>query len=128
MLDSVRTRLTLWYVAVLALVLIVFSASVYLLLARNLYHRMDESLRSSSESITISLVREQAEGETDAEAAHSTMKELRLLNQAIGIFNFENHLIVEKNTPGNDHARLPALDSIPADNLRLYTALKEDDE
>jgi len=37
MLDSVRTRLTLWYTGVLALVLILFSVSVYGLLARQLY-------------------------------------------------------------------------------------------
>jgi len=41
----------------------------YLLLARNLYRRMDESLRASSESIALSLVQERAEGETEAEAA-----------------------------------------------------------
>ena len=128
MLDSVRTRLTLWYVGVLALVLIVFSTGVYLLLARNLRRRMDESLRSSSESIAISLVRERAEGETVAEAAHSTVEELRLLNQAMAIFNFEGRLITEKNTPGNDRARLPALDSIPAEGLRLYTTPGGDDE
>ncbi|HKE05584.1 MAG TPA: ATP-binding protein [Blastocatellia bacterium] len=120
--------MTLWYVGVLALVLIVFSAGVYLLLARNLYRRMDESLRSSSESIAISLVRERAEGETVAEAAHSTVEELRLLNQAMAIFNFEGRLITEKNTPGNDRARLPALDSIPAEGLRLYTTPGGDDE
>ena len=74
MLDSIRTRLTLWYVGVLALALIVFSVGVYLLLARNLHRRMDESLRTSSESIAISLVRERAEGETEAEAAHSTVR------------------------------------------------------
>src|SRR5215510_2391316 len=128
MLDSVRTRLTFWYVGVLALVLIVFSAGVYLLLARNLYRRMDESLRSSSESIAISLVRERAEGETVAEAAHSTGEELRLLNQAMAIFNFVGRLITEKNTPGDDRARLPALDSIPAEGLRLYTTPGGDDE
>src|SRR5215470_1354572 len=128
MLDSVRTRLTLWYVGVLALVLIVFSTGVYLLLARNLRRRMDESLRSSSESIAISLVRERAEGESDAEAAQSTVEELRLLNQAMAIFNSEGRLIVEKKTPGNDRARLPALNSIPAEGLRLYTAPGEGDE
>jgi two-component system, OmpR family, sensor kinase len=128
MLDSVRTRLTLWYVGVLALALIVFSAGVYLLLARNLWRRMDESLRASSESIAISLVRERAEGETEAEAAHSTVEELHLLNQAMAIFNFEGRLIEEKNTPGAVHARLPALDSIPDDNPRLYTEPGDDDE
>src|SRR5262245_36421898 len=128
MLDSVRTRLTLWYVGVLALALIVFSAGVYLLLARNLHRRMDESLRTSAESITISLVRERAEGETEAEAAHSTVNELHLLNQAMAIFDAEGRLLAEKPTSGNDHARLPPLDSIPAGDIRLYTAPGEDEE
>src|SRR5262245_12997686 len=99
MLDSVRTRLTLWYVGVLALALIIFSVGVYLLLARNLHRRMDESLRTSSESIALSLVRERAEGETEAEAAHSTVNELHLLNQAMAIFSSEGRLIAEKATP-----------------------------
>src|SRR5262245_26983257 len=125
MLDSIRTRLTLWHVGVLALALIVFSAGVYLLLGRTLYRRMDESVRASSESIAISLVRERAEGETEAEAAHSTVEELQLLNQAMAIFDAEGRLLAEKPAPGNDHARLPPLDSIPTGDLRLYTAPEE---
>jgi heavy metal sensor kinase len=128
MLDSIRTRLTLWHVGVLALALIVFSAGVYLLLARTLYRRMDESLRASSESIAISLVRERAEGETEAEAAHSTVDELRLLNQAMAIFDAGGRLIAEKPAPGNDHARLPPLDSIPSGDLHLYTEPGDDGE
>src|SRR5437899_4205325 len=107
MLDSIRTRLTLWSVGVLALALIVFSAGVYLLLARNLHRRMDESLRASAESIALSLVRERAEGETEAEAAQSAVAELHLLNQAMAIFDAEGRLLAEKATLNNDHARLP---------------------
>src|SRR5215510_1986919 len=128
MLDSIRTRLTLWYVGVLALALIVFSAGVYLLLARNLHRRMDESLRTSSESIALSLVRERAEGETEAEAANSTVEELHLLNQAMAIFNSEGRLIAEKATPDDVHARLSSSDSIPDDEPRLYTTPGEDSE
>lgn len=122
MLDSVRTRLTLWYVGVLAMAMIVFSAGVYLLLARNLHRRMDESLRTSSESIRLSLVRERAEGETEAEAAQSTVEELRLLNQAMAIFSSEGRLLAEKPTPGGDHASLPSPNLILDDDLRLHTA------
>ncbi|MBO0727585.1 MAG: HAMP domain-containing protein, partial [Blastocatellia bacterium] len=121
MIDSIRTRLTLWHVGVLALTLIVFSAGVYLLLARNLHRQMDESLQASSESIAISLVRERAEGETEAEAARSATDELRLLNQAMAVFDVEGRLLAEKTTPNNDHARLPPLDTIPDGDLRLYT-------
>src|SRR5215510_6946361 len=122
MLDSIRTRLTLWHVGVLALALIIFSAGVYLLLARTLYRRMDESLRASSESIAISLVRERAEGETETEAAHSAVDELHLLNQAMAIFDAKGRLLAEKPALGNDRARLPPLDSIHASDLRLFTA------
>jgi heavy metal sensor kinase len=121
MLDSIRTRLTLWSVGVLALALIVFSVGVYLLLARNLERRMDESLQASSQSIAISLIRERAEGETEAEAAHSTVNELHLLNQAMAIFDAEGRLLEEKPTPQNNRALLPPLDSIPGDGLRFYT-------
>src|SRR5882672_192587 len=99
MIDSIRTRLTLWHVGVLALALIVFSGGVYLLLARNLYRRMDESLRASSESIALSLVQERAEGETEAEAARSVVGEHQLLNQAMAVFDAGGRLLVEKPTP-----------------------------
>jgi len=122
MLDSIRMRLTIWSVGVLALALVVFGVGVYLLLARNLDRRMDESLRASSESIAISLFRERAEGETEAEAAHSTVNELHLLNQAMAIFDADGRLIEEKTTPQNDHAVLPPLDLIPNDGLYLHTA------
>lgn len=121
MLDSVRTRLTLWYVGVLALALIVFSVGVYLLLARNLHRRVDETLRMSVESVKGSLVHERAEGESETEAAQSTVNELHLLNQAMAIFDAEGRLIKEKPTSGNDHARLPSSGLMPTDDLRLYT-------
>ncbi|HZF38852.1 MAG TPA: ATP-binding protein [Blastocatellia bacterium] len=122
MLDSIRTRLTLWHVGVLALALIVFSAGVYLLLASNLRRSMDESLRASSESIALSLVRERAEGETEAEAARSAVNELHLLNQAMAVFDAEGRLLAEMSTPHDDHALLPPLDTIPAGDILLYTA------
>src|SRR3954468_11974248 len=44
MLHSVRARLTLWYTAILALVLIIFSAVSYVLLAREIRAETDASL------------------------------------------------------------------------------------
>jgi len=121
MLDSIRTRLTLWHVGVLALALIVFSAGVYLLLARDLHRRMDESLQASAESLAVSLDHERAEGESEAEAANSAVNDLHLLNQAMAIFDAEGRLLAEQPTPHNDHALLSSPDSIPAGALRLYT-------
>ena len=46
---SVRTRLTLWYTGVLALVLILFSVGVYGLVAHQLYRRLEGSLHTTIE-------------------------------------------------------------------------------
>lgn len=48
---SIRLRLTLWYVLVLAVVLAVFSASVYVVLRRALYNNLDESIKVQSAAL-----------------------------------------------------------------------------
>ena len=45
-LRSVRLRLTLWYVLLLAVILAAFSAGIYLLLQNNLYDNLDDSIRN----------------------------------------------------------------------------------
>src|SRR6185436_1682808 len=65
MFDSVRTRLTLWYAAVLALSLIAFAVLVYYSAAAIFYQRQDESLRSTEQTVA----RDYAE---DVEGKHST--------------------------------------------------------
>lgn len=46
---SIRVRLTLWYVLVLAVILAAFSAGIYLTLRHNLSSNLDESLRNRTE-------------------------------------------------------------------------------
>ncbi|MFI5176542.1 MAG: ATP-binding protein [Terriglobia bacterium] len=125
MLDSVRTRLTLWYVGVLALVLVAFSVGVYVLLARTLYDRMDNELRSAAKATAVALVTERAEGESDQEAAGTALAELYLPVQAIAVFDAGGGLIAEKPAPGNLHSQLPTLSGIDSDTVRLFT-LPED--
>ena len=48
---SIRLRLTLWYVLVLAAVLAVFSTSVYLVLRRALYNNLNESIQVQSTAL-----------------------------------------------------------------------------
>ena len=43
-LRSIRLRLTLWYVLLLAIILAGFSAGIYLTLRHNLYANLDDSL------------------------------------------------------------------------------------
>lgn len=104
------------------MMLIVFSAGVYFLLKRDLSRRLDESLRTSSESIALSLVREREEGESIKEAAHSTVEELHLLNQAMAIFDDKGNLLEEKTTGDNHHAFLSPSEVMASNDLHLYTS------
>ncbi len=45
-LRSVRLRLTLWYVLLLAIILAAFSAGIYLVLRNNLYDNLDDSIQN----------------------------------------------------------------------------------
>src|SRR5918992_1027519 len=47
----IRLRLTLWYVALLAIILAVFIASVYLLLRQSLYRHLDESMLNQANAL-----------------------------------------------------------------------------
>jgi two-component system OmpR family sensor kinase len=61
MFDSVRSRLTLWYTGVLALVLAAFAVASYLFLSRALERRTDESLAEMSRAFSETLRTEQEE-------------------------------------------------------------------
>jgi heavy metal sensor kinase len=50
-LRSVRARLTLWYVLLLAVILAGFSGGVYLLLRHNLYDNLDQSAQSRADTL-----------------------------------------------------------------------------
>ena len=49
---SIRVRLTLWYVALLALILIIFSGVLYLTLSRSLREEVDVTLRAEGARLT----------------------------------------------------------------------------
>src|ERR1700675_650559 len=55
MLDSVRVRLTVWYTAVLALVLIVLSLVTYFIFWRSAVQRTDANLAELSEAFLVTL-------------------------------------------------------------------------
>ena len=55
---SIRVRLTLWYVLLLAVVLAAFSAGVYLLLRHSLYQSLDESIQVHASSLSSNILYE----------------------------------------------------------------------
>jgi len=121
MFDSVRTRLTLWYIGVLALVLILFSLGVYMLLARKLYTDLDNNLKATADGTTVSILREMTEGRPPMDAARDALDEHIGPRQAAAIFDANGSLVAENTALNGIHAPLPTLESPAADQIRLYS-------
>jgi heavy metal sensor kinase len=126
--DSVRLRLTLWYVSLLGLVLIAFSVVVYTLLSRALYDRVDDGLRSVVEVAIKSLIHDTEEGQTSQGAALSTVTELFNPQQAIAIFDGSGRLLAVNTSDDDFHASLPDLGSLPRHETHLSTLAEADDD
>jgi heavy metal sensor kinase len=122
LLNSVHVRLTLWYVAVLALVLLAFSLGVYGLFVRSLYNRLDIGVRAVLEAVVVSLGRETTEGENYQQAAVSTARELFFPHHAMAIFDAEGRLLAERASQENTHAPVPHAGPVLTDRPTLYTA------
>ncbi len=121
MFESVRARLTLWYVSALALILVVFGVAVYVMLSRALHRRVDEALRSTIEISITSLTHDAQEGQSPESAAQSTAAELSHPQQSMMIFDSKGQLLAEHPYEDNLHITLPDLSAIPADEVYLYT-------
>jgi heavy metal sensor kinase len=94
MLDSVRVRLTLWYTAVLTLVLIVLALITYFIFWRSTLQRTDANLSELSEAFLTTL---------DAETKdQSGPDSLRLAGQvAINEHRFRDHVFAIFDDAGN---------------------------
>ena len=125
MFESVRARLTLWYVSALALILVVFGIAVYVMLSRALHRRVDEALRSTLEISITSLTHDEQEGQSAQSAAQSTAAELSHPQQAMMIFDNMGQLLAEHPYEEDLHIRLPDLGAIPSDEVYLYTVAEE---
>lgn len=120
MFDSVRVRLTLWYVAVLALVLAAFSVGLYILIGRSLYDDLDDDLNLSVKTVEIKFVRELSDGKPEKMAALRAIDELST-REAAAVFDSSGTLIAEQPAQGDIHARLPPLERIPDKDIYLET-------
>lgn len=99
--STIRFRLTLWYVSILATILILFSLGIYSLLRNNLLQRMDGGLRSALQVASLSLNHEieehggKAEGEKNFIAVVNTMHQTSFPRPGIAIWEGKR-LIAEK--------------------------------
>jgi heavy metal sensor kinase len=121
MFDSVRTRITLWFVGILALLLITFSAAVYAVLWHNFMERADGVLRSVTSAIVSILGKELSESGLDELAARETVKALNFPEYTIEIFDSSGELLAER--PSGGHNLIPACDwkGLPEGETRIDT-------
>ncbi|HTF61205.1 MAG TPA: ATP-binding protein [Edaphobacter sp.] len=121
MRSTVRFRLTLWYVAALATILIVFSVGVYSLLGKSLKQNLDGSLHSATQVTALALNHEIEEhggkeaGEANVRFVLNTMYQTSFPRPSIVVWDGER-LVAQK--PGS--AGLP-----PINVQRLYPQLND---
>ena len=125
-IESVRGRLTLFFVSVLAAALIIVGGLIYVLLARALYSRIDDNLGAVVQIATTSLTNDLAEGQDVEDAARSTAAELASRQQMLAIYDGTGRLLAEG---GRDLViSLPALETIPTDDVMLLTVTEAEDD
>ena len=74
MFDSIRIKLTVWYVGILALVLIAFAGLMYFLVVRVLANEADENLSEMARNFQTALAAEQSD-EPDNSSIESSIRE-----------------------------------------------------
>jgi heavy metal sensor kinase len=127
MIDSVRARLTAWYVGILGITLIVFELAVYAVLSRTLHAGIDDSLTSAIEVTSTSLSNDIGEGQSRTEAARATVDELSSRQVAVAVFDVSGDLMASRDVDDDIQPRLPAEGDVPDESPRLYDVLADDD-
>jgi heavy metal sensor kinase len=127
-IDSVRARLTLFWVAVLAAALVAVGGLIYVLLARALYSRIDENLRAVVQIATTSLTNDLAEGQDYADAARSTAAELSSSQQMLAIYDTNGRLLAEGGRDDDLEITLPNVTAVPTQEVVLLTVIEAEDD
>jgi heavy metal sensor kinase len=127
-IDSVRGRLTLFYVLVFAAVLTVVGGLIYVLLARALYTRIDDGLRAVVQITATSLGNDLGEGQDEEDAARSTAAEISSRQQMLAIYDATGRLLAEGGRDDDLTITLPPLDGIPTEAAMLLTVREDDDD
>lgn len=125
-IESVRGRLTLFYVSVLAATLVIVGVLIYVLLARALYVRVDENLQAAVGIAMTSLSNDLGEGQDYADAARSTAAEQSSSQQMLAIYDRQGRLLAESGRDGDLEIALPPIETIPDGEERLETVLESD--
>ena len=127
-IDSVRSRLTLFWVAVLAAALVTVGGLIYVLLARALYARIDENLQAVVQIASTSLANDLAEGQDYEDAARATAAELSSRQQFLAVYDTTGRLLAEGGRDDDLEIALPDPQTIPASEALLLTIVEARDD
>src|SRR4051812_28604093 len=98
-LDSMRSRLNLWYTGVLALVLIVFAAAAYAYLARAARERTDQLLADDARSLALNLTAEFEEDQTGDNAAREVARDFQFADRQALVFDERGRVAASSAIP-----------------------------
>ena len=127
MIESLRARLTIWYVSVLGAALIGVCALIYVLLSDALRDRVDVNLRAVSTIAATSLTNDLAEGQGVDDAARSTAAELSSDEVMLAIYDGRGRLLAEAGRDEDLWVTLPSLADIPRGEPLLSTVAEDGD-
>ncbi|HET7292672.1 MAG TPA: ATP-binding protein [Vicinamibacteria bacterium] len=96
---SIRARLSLWYSAVLSLVLAAAAATFYLTQARSRLVQVDRELERANGLVARTVTTELSEGVDLAEAAREAIETIQLPGRAIAIFDGTGALLAARWEP-----------------------------
>jgi heavy metal sensor kinase len=103
MINSVRTRLTLWYAGVLGVSLIAFAFLIYYAAANIFYQRQDEMLRSTAETVASAYMEELEEEHSVVKANQVVLAELVFPNRYVEILDFNGQAMAwSENLAGHN--------------------------
>jgi heavy metal sensor kinase len=94
-----RSRLTLWYTGVLALVLVIFAASAYAYLARATRERTDQLLADDARSLALNLTAEFEEDQTGDNAAQEVARDFQFADRQALVFDERGRVAALSSKP-----------------------------
>lgn len=111
---SVRTRLTLWYAASLALTMIVLAAAAHVVMRNTIEAQFEEDLKHSASMLAKRLDHEMTEGDPATEASASTVRKSQFRNLALQVYG-EDLAILAGSADLGDRALadLPVVSTAP---------------
>ena len=121
-----RSRLTLWYTGVLALVLVVFAAAAYAYLARAVRARANQSLADATRSLASNFAAEFEEDQTGDSAAREVARDFQFADRQAFIFDEQGREAASSAAPvdGRGRDRWPDAAALSQSLARLVEAAR----